>query len=738
MKKFTPTYQFSILFFIAFFFTQCELVKEDEFEPYDIFEEENVDELTDGKNLDDLITDGEVVVLPVENICSNNRLFVNGERINANELGYKIKGTIFSESSIGNVAVTSGEFDLIRDAEGNVVSFEGYGNAQIPNAGFLNDVVVMADIYGSQTTYASTSLFKDDNPKLPFLDEQCYFNFNLDPIDNAGIEEGEAISSIRKSFFNFGSIFYNPTDPAVLFHGDVLIENVDQRQEQPDNNKAQPVDSKNSKTKKFKLKPGFKMISDVGVGISLNRNFAYTPLTFSDELEAKVGGTNFEPFNGSFYLSGRIPLGQYPLEFEGETVFYGGPSPLGILDLFSNGLDQGLYQQGVNGKLFFDHALLSVFPTDLSMELGRASLQLNANPNNPFLRFAGEYDIDPLAFFSKLLGESAVQYFPSIARTGQMYVSVGKLEDWEFYMMNDIQLRIAGLDNQSLSKSYFHFTPEQIEIGGETNLPFGLAGIEVKGYLQNDGSFLLSGNANVDVDFGDGVSLNGDLTLEISNQGAFLSGDLTLPGAVAGISVKGHITKDEIYLEGEGNVNITFGPNATLASNLHVKASSSEGIFIDGFLKTPMQVAEVAVSGEISARGLALSGMISGKLDYGLAALQSNLALDASTWGGAKLSGMIDVPLQIIGGELEAYGEILTANTFKLGASTRVTLGFEGFASVSPMVNFAFSQDEIEIAAEAEFCAIEACATAGLKFNPNWATGDVEICVTPFAVELCL
>ena len=115
MKKFTPTYQFSILFFIAFFFTQCELVKEDEFEPYDIFEEENVDELTDGKNLDDLITDGEVVVLPVENICSNNRLFVNGERINANELGYKIKGTIFSESSIGNVAVTSGEFDLTRN-----------------------------------------------------------------------------------------------------------------------------------------------------------------------------------------------------------------------------------------------------------------------------------------------------------------------------------------------------------------------------------------------------------------------------------------------------------------------------------------------------------------------------------------------------------------------------------------------------------------------------------------------
>ena len=119
--------------------------------------------------------------------------------------------------------------------------------------------------------------------------------------------------------------------------------------------------------------------------------------------------------------------------------------------------------------------------------------------------------------------------------------------------------------------------------------------------------------------------------------------------------------------------------------------------------------------------------------------LQSDLTLAASTWAGAEIRGMIDVPLLVIGGKMEAYGEILTKNAFLLGASTKVTLGFDPLPKVSPAVNFAFSEREIDIAAEAEFCLDPfGCTTAGIKFNPNWATGDVQICVEPFADEICI
>ena len=64
----------------------------EEIQPIDIFEEENLEEL---------IQNGETTDLPLENICGENRLFVNNDRLYPNLLGYQIKGTIFADSEIG-------------------------------------------------------------------------------------------------------------------------------------------------------------------------------------------------------------------------------------------------------------------------------------------------------------------------------------------------------------------------------------------------------------------------------------------------------------------------------------------------------------------------------------------------------------------------------------------------------------------------------------------------------------
>ncbi len=699
------------------FFTHCET---EEIKPIDIFDPEDPDEV---------IIDGETTNLPLDNICYANRLFVNNERINANDLGYQIKGTIFSDSEVGPIAVTNGEFNLLRDANGQINSFEGYGTAQFPKAGFLNDVLVMADIYGAKTMYASGALFNEEEEgfKLPFADQSCFFRFTLDPYPEFGSDEAGGLAMIENALFDYDQLYYDPSDPAIFFDGKMHEYEVKDKPK-PSSKNGEPIRFKSDKDKVKAT------ISDVRFGLSLNDRFQFLPLEYSEDLEATVGGTNFSGFSGGFYMSGKMSLKKYPLFLEGETVVY---SQLGLANIFELGFDKAFYTRGVNGKVFFGHDLLNMLPLDLEIELGRATLQENIELGNTFLRFAGEYDMDTNDFFERVIGPEATRFLPSVSRDGQMYVNIGeKLEEWEFYMMNRYQIQVPGLTS-SLQQQYFHFTPQKIALGGIMELPFGLGGTEVSGRLESNGDFLLYGTIYGNIPFGNGASLNGELTLEVSNEGAFLLGEVFLPGSLAGISVRGQITDQGILLEGEGEVNIQFGQGGALLANLHLLASTDQGIFLDGYLETPLQAAAVEVAGEVSARGLMLRGTVNGKVDFGVTKLQSNLSLNASTWDGAMVSGMIDVPLVVIGGNIAVSGEILTANLFRLEGNSSAFLDFS-VASAEAGISMGFSPFDINLASEAEFCVDGlGCSNYGISFNPDWGSGSVSACVV-FVDEICI
>jgi len=718
MKLINTQKSFTVVLMGLMILSSCET---EEIQPIDIFEEENVEEL---------ISNGQVTDVPLDNICAGNSLFVNNERINPNLLGYTIKGTIFSDSDLGPIAVTNGEFDLIRDNNGTITSFQGYGTAQFPKAGFLNDALVMADLYGAQTRYGSGSLFNQEEAEggfqLPFSDNSCFFQFTLDPYPEFGSDEAGGLAMIKNALFDYDILYYDPSDPAIFFDGKMHEYDVKEKPKPS----AQGNEPKRFKSKKDQVKA---TISDVRFGISLNERFPFTPLTFSEELEERVGGTNFMSFNGGLYMSGKVTLKKYPLFVIGETVI---SSPSSIVDVFDLGFGEALYTRGINGQVFFGHDLINLLPFDLEIELGRATLQENIEPGNTFLRFAGEYDMDTRDFFERVIGPDATRFLPSVSRSGQMYVNIGEdIAEWEYYMMQEYSLDIPGLTS-SMKKQYFHFTPQKVELGGEMQLPFGLGGVEVLGELEDDGSFLLYGTINGNIPFGEGVSLNGELTLEVSNEGAFLYGEVNLPGSVAGISVRGEITDQGIVLEGEGDVDIRFADGATLAANLHILASTQEGVFIDGFLQTPLQVAAVAVTGELSARGLLLSGTIDGLIDFGVTRLSSNLTLHASTWDGAMLSGFIDVPLVIIGGNITVSGEILTDQLFSLSGSTNAYLDF-GVIGTNAGISFGFAPTNISIASTIEFCTDLGCVDVGLSFNPDWGRGTVQICGT-FVTEVCI
>ncbi len=409
----------------------------------------------------------------------------------------------------------------------------------------------MADLFGAATKYASGEIFKQENAgnlELPFPDNSCFFRFTIDPYPPFPEDEIGGMAMIRNTMFEYNQMFYDPTDPAIFFDGQMVQYKTSNRPQPSSGRKGEP---KRYRSKKSATKLA---IEDIRMGFSWSENFSFTPQTFSADLETKVGGTNFLPFSGGFYMSGRVSLVKYPLFFEGESVI---SSPKGLVEFFDEGFDEGYYRRGVNGKVFFGHSLLDFLPLDLNIELGRATLQENVDGLDAFVRFAGEYDMDTRDFFSRIFGENFTRYFPSFSRNGQMYVSVGtNLADWEYYMMNQFQLDIAGLTTATLSGQYVHFTPQKFEIGALMELPFGLGGTELKGLIEDDGNFLLYGNINGNIPFGNGAALTGDLTLEVSNRGAFILGELVLPGSVAGIAVKGQITDQGISLEGQGEVKI--------------------------------------------------------------------------------------------------------------------------------------------------------------------------------------
>ncbi|MGK7393320.1 MAG: hypothetical protein ACNS62_02065 [Candidatus Cyclobacteriaceae bacterium M3_2C_046] len=711
MKKIQYFIHLLLILAIVLLVSQCTT---EEITPVDIFEPEDPEEI---------LNEGQDQALPIEDICNGNRLFVNQDRLNIHDLGYKIKGTIFSDSDLGPIAVTNGEFDLIRDSEGKITSFQGYGTAQLPKAGFLNDALVMADIFGAQTRYASEALFNEEqggNLRLPFNQNSCFFQFTLDPYPDFGQDEVGGLAMIKNTMLDYNQLYYDPADPAIFFDGQMV---------QVKGKVTPQASSKNGEPKRYRSKKSSikYALEDIRVGLSAGERFEFRPLTFSQELEQTVGGTNFQSFGAGLYMSGKISLIKYPLFVEGENLV---TSPEGILNVFENGFDEGYYHRGFNGKIYFGHKLLNFLPLDLEIELARGTLQERVTAQESFLRFAGEYEMDTKDFLTRVIGANAASYFPSLSRNGQMYVNIGTaLTDWEYYMMNQFQLDIAGLTTATLSRQYFHFTPDRFAMGTMMELPFGLGLAELNGELNSDGSFLLEGNVEGNIPFGNDVALTGNLNLTVSNQGAFVEGAIRLPGSLAALAVKGQITDEGILLEGEGEVRIKFADEATLLAYLKVKASTREGVFVEGLLDTPLQVAKVVVKGEVSGRGMMLEGLIKGKLDFGVTKLQSDLSLKASTWGGARLSGMIDVPLVIIGGNISVSGEILSPTRFKLTGSTSAFLDFK-VASTTAKVHFGFSQSEIDIGASAEFCLDPiGCESFGILFNPNWGTGKVKICV---------
>lgn len=710
----------------------------DEFEPIDIFEEQTIS-VDDNGNV---VEDGENVLLPVGELCNGVQLFANKERVQEIPGGTEIKGTLFAHTEEGITSISSGDFEISNTYVDQLDAFTGFGSFLLPEVGSFKGNIDLADLFGAHLKYGSGGAFINNDEGLPLVEEDCYFQMTLE--ESSGFAPGTPAYPlmIKNTAMSFNTMYIQPEIPAILIKGDM-----DQYEVKDKPSKV--VDGSNGK-KKFKpggssIKKKFS-IKDVHIGLAASPHFRFIPNTFSDELEEIVGGTGFEEFQGQLYLKGTVPLKKYPIDIIGEAVVRAPDHAQGIMNVLDGSFEESLYEIGINGTAEFGHTILDFLPFDTRVELGNATIQMKSGLEETFLRFAGEYDND---IIGEILGEKLAELIPRQNQSGKLYGFIGNdISEWEYYLESEMSMHIPGIGEQPLSETIIHITPSEIFMSASANLPFGIGETEIVGELKRDGSFLLAGSAEAQLELGD-VKMASDLFLEISNDGLFLNGMASLPGGISDFKISGEISNNKVSISGSQMTNINFGGGAKLTTDLSLEASTDTGIRLYGAMETPLDVTKIEVEGIVSKKGLSLSGLIDNNVNFGVTKLESDLLLRASTWDGAKLSGKVNVPLRHLGGNISVTGSITGISTFTLNANASVYMDFGPTAADVGMC-YRFTNNDIKLGGSANFTwnkekendndpDEEESGGLSLIINPNWGNKTVSICIEiPVLGERCL
>jgi hypothetical protein len=598
-----------LIIFLPVLFAICISCEKEQVKPIDIFAEES---LTDPVNLN------------LGNDSGLDKLMVNADRIIETPGGYHVKGTVFSQSVSGIIPVTSGDFTIKTASPPASLSkgiagldFNGYGTADFPSSGLFS-VTEVDEIPGSEVYYNTGRTFKAQSviDLLPLLDDRYYFRYKLDKAGKGKEYKMKKITIKLKEFY------LDARDPATLFAGDVYTEKAGSK----------------------------KLLIEQGVlGISANELWEFIPYVYSSNLETVTGGTGFERMNGGISISGIIPIKKYPLKILGQGVINTSYSSNGTFDFFERGFEDASFRLGVNGKLFFSNDLVTFLTNIDTVKLGKATLQAEFSDDDFSIRMAGEYSDDILERF---LGKTMMSFIPYNAREGVMYLRGTKNpDDLLIYVEEKISLQIPGLGVTPLANSVFRITKDAVGLSGTVTLPYNIGDVKVSGVLGYDGTFLLTGLTNCDLDLGAGLIYNADLMVEVSDKGVALSGSMAFPYGIGDVEVTGALSTDELYFRGVIASSIPFPVNASVNSDLQVSISTKTGISLGGSLSLPGSIGKVEVTGAVNSEELLLKGTIGSgiSINFGNVDIRTNTAfsLTASSRSGIVMTGLASLPLSL-------------------------------------------------------------------------------------------
>ncbi len=605
-------------------------------------------------------------VRPADSDTANSPVYFDANNAEATDDGYHYKGTLYfknqdslneygADNTEGSYAAATGDFNIDVNPDGSIKTITGQGSPVFPQEFSLFNLSDIEQMLYVNVGYDKGSYIKQDPDysDFPLQDDIYYLHFGM---KNLLGQYGTGELNLGNTGFAFKSVFIDPLDPMFLLWGDLSFR---------------------SKTKEYSL-------ADMVFGMSASGQLQFEPQDFP-HLTDVLGDLDFEPFTGQFYLAGVIPLDKFakdiPLEIHGQAVIRTS-DPSGQ-DFLVNGPDAS-FILGVNGQLILTHELLSYLPEDLSVQMGRATVEYYAESSQPHVTMAGQLDnqMESDGALAQMLGPYILAVLDLQSPEAYVYSNYVSTDDYMFYFEISTGIKIPGYGKITGLDGTFAFSPDSVMFSSVFTFNYGFSNVELSGLLDlNTGDFDLKGTTSTNIDIM-GVHLAGyELGVEISTeiQGVRVWGDVNLGFGIADVYVEGLISADELRLEGIVNSDISFGDLSLFAFNLDVLISSKSGVELTSTLDLPYGIGHVDVEGKITSDELYLAGNLSSDAQIDFAGLQVptfDLSVSASTKDGVFINSEVSLPYGI--GDAKVSGE-LTSEKLKLTGQLTSKLEFAGF-----------------------------------------------------------
>jgi hypothetical protein len=376
-------------------------------------------------------------------------LKTNPANVIQTENGIRVKGSLYvANSKYGDMPLTTGDFELIK-SEGTTSykTLTGFSKIDIPHEGLLKGLQ-MVGLDAAPFGFKKGSEFELGAFNWPVNSDRYYFYYENDNPIQANITKS-AINNIKK-------IAIDPTDPFTFFTCDLN---------------------------------GTKLgdISDAGLAFSAQGLIPFKPAV-------SLGG--IKGFQGQLYLTGKIPLKQYPLGFTGEACLSFG-SGNNSSDKFFAG-EESTFILGLNGKLTLENEALDWLKVDVV--LGKATIVLNVKESGTTeLKFAGEREFPPTTpsdFLEQIIGKdwNFLDYLVPIETKETFYGTIGtKLSEWKLGFKSESRLKnLPGGIELDMGKTQLEISSSHMYFLGEAAVA-GLNRIGVEGYADKNGNFKLTG-----------------------------------------------------------------------------------------------------------------------------------------------------------------------------------------------------------------------------------------------------
>jgi hypothetical protein len=446
------------------------------------------------------------------------------------DFGYTVKGSVYIENKkYGDIRLTNGTFDIIKDAAGNFTIISGLGISELPRQGLLKKLN-LDGLPLAPMILKKGSEFESVPFGWPVDPNRYYFYFENDEPYSAYVS--------KSKFKNIKKVAIDPLDPYYFtscdFSGSKLGD-----------------------------------ISDAGIAVSAQGLIPFTPIVTSYTIPS---------FKGNFYLSGTIPLNKYPIAFSGEAVLALGSLSSNHDNFFAN--RNSTFQLGLNGKATFDNEKLDWL--NIEIVLGKASLYLGLlESGSTTIKFVGEREFPPSKpsdFLYEVIGQDwdFLDYLIPIEQKETFYGTIGtEFSEWELGFKSESTLNILG-NRIDMGHTHLEVTSNSMFFAGEV-LIGGLSRVGVQGRAERNGNFELIGYSRINKSYSkNALYLGFELSMEASLKHA--SGTFTFKGKVK-------LHGDACVKIGEAKIcaGFTIRATVTIASNGDFEVCFSIGIGKLGF-----------------------------------------------------------------------------------------------------------------------------------------------------------